>query len=62
MPKVRLRWIDGRETIFDLPDPNSQMVLVLPGDDGKDHSFHLVSPDPPDPAGLPVYQEKPLGN
>ena len=56
MPRVRLRWADGRETVHEhhyLP-----LALVLPGADA-DHSFRLVgNPDPPDPDGLRVYKEK----
>ena len=57
MPRVRLRWTDGRATVHE-PD-YLPVALVVPGADDTGHSFRLVgNPDPPDPDGLRVYKEK----
>ncbi len=68
MPKVKLRWLDGRETVYE--HQGLPAVLVLPGDDRQDHRFRLANnPDPldiddlpvyKDPDDLPVYKETPI--
>ena len=59
MPKVRLRWNDGREQEFAATGPTLAAALVLPDPHGGVASFRLVNdPDPPDLDGLPVYEER----
>ena len=59
MPKVRLRWHDRNWEEFEATGPNLAAAMVLPNGEGGVASFRLVSdPEPPDPEGLPVYEEQ----
>ncbi len=63
MPKVRLRWLDRGAEGFDVTGSDMPASMVLPDGKGGDAFFNLVNnPEPPDPEGLPVYQERPAGD
>ncbi len=51
MPKVRLRKLDGTDEIVEIP--GIQRALVV----GEGSYLRVNAPDPPDPDGLPVYEE-----